>query len=75
MLRLIFFLFLFFLVVSFVVIRTLVRALRRAFFFIKKGGSGHSEASAASFSSESRIEEADYEVIASRLNNKDQDDL
>jgi hypothetical protein len=61
------------LIVLFLVMRTVVRVLRSGLFFIGKGSSGHGENASASFSSEQHVEEADYEVIASRLNNKEQD--
>ena len=57
----------------FLVTRMVVRMLRKGLFFINKGASSHFDNASASFSSEHHIEETDYEVIASRLNNKEQD--
>jgi hypothetical protein len=73
MLRFIFLLFILFLF-FFLVIRTVVRMLRKGLFFIRKnGGSSHGDSSRTSFSSGQHIEEADYEVIESHLQNKEQD--
>ena len=60
-------------IVLFLVIRTLVRMLRGGLFFIRKSGSGHGENAPTSFSSGRHIEEADYEVLESRLQNKERD--
>jgi hypothetical protein len=57
----------------FLVMRMVVRMLKRGLFFFNKSASSPGENASASFSSERRIEEADYEVISSRLNNKEQD--
>jgi hypothetical protein len=75
MLRFIFLLFVFFLFLSFfLVIRTVVRTIRKGLFFIRKGGSSSpGESSRTSFSSGQQIEESDYEVIESRLRNKEQE--
>ena len=75
MLRFIFLLFVFFLFLFFfLVIRTVARAIRKGLFFIRKGGgSRHDQSSRSSFSSGQHIEEADYEVIESRLRNKEQE--
>ena len=63
------FLFIFF----FLVIRTVVRVLRRGLFVIKRGGPGRGERSGESFSSGRNVEEADYEVLESQINNKNQE--
>jgi hypothetical protein len=60
-------------IVFFLVIRTLVRMLRGGLFFIRKSGSGHGENTPTSFSSGRHIEEADYEVLESHINDKEQD--
>jgi hypothetical protein len=57
----------------FLLTRMVFRLVRRGLFLIKKGGSIHGESSSSSFSSERHIEETDYEVIESRLNNNEQD--
>ncbi|NTV05881.1 MAG: hypothetical protein HGA59_05155 [Chlorobiaceae bacterium] len=57
----------------FLVLRMVLRMLKKGLFFFNKGASSHSESASGSFSSERHIEEADYEVISSRLNNKEQD--
>ncbi|ACF42724.1 hypothetical protein [Pelodictyon phaeoclathratiforme] len=58
------------LIVVYLVMRTVVRILRGGLFFINKGSSTQSERPS---SSKRQIEEADYEVIASDLKNKEHD--
>ncbi len=58
------------LIVVYLVMRTVVRILRGGLFFINKGSSTQSERPS---SSKRQIEEADYEVIASNLKNKEHD--
>ena len=58
----------------FLVIRTVVSTLRKGLFFIRKvGGTAHGVNAKASSSSGRQIEETDYEVIESRLQNKEQE--
>ncbi len=58
----------------FLVVRAVVRTVRKGLFFIRKvGGTVRGENAKASSSSGRQIEEADYEVIESRLQNKEQD--
>lgn len=73
MLRFLFFLFILFFF-AFLGIRAVVRAVLRGLFFIRKGaGSSRGESPRTSYSSGPHIEEADYEVIESRIQNKEQD--
>jgi hypothetical protein len=60
-------------IVLFLVMRVVVRILKGGLFFINKGVPSHSESASRPFSSKPHIEEADYEVIGTRLNNKEQD--
>ena len=57
----------------FLVIRTVVRVLRRGLFVIRRGGGSRVERSGESFSSGRNVEEADYEVLESQINNKKQE--
>ncbi len=57
----------------FLVIRTVVRLLRRGLFVFRRGGVGRSERSGESFSSGRNVEEAEYEVLESQINNKKQE--
>ena len=63
--------FIFFVIVFFLVIRVVVRVLRFGFRFFLEGNRQRSQGSPGSFSSGMSIEEADYEVIESNLNDKD----
>ncbi len=65
--------FIFFFIFFFLVIRTVVRVLRRGFFVINRGGPNHGQPSGESFSSARNVEEADYEVLESQINNKKQE--
>ncbi|MEI7824462.1 MAG: hypothetical protein WCI01_04120 [Chlorobiaceae bacterium] len=59
----------------FLLVRAVVRTLRKGLFFIRKvGGPAHGVNAKASSSSGRHIEEADYEVIESRLQHKERDD-
>jgi hypothetical protein len=60
-------------IVLFLAMRVVVRILKGGLFFSNKGVSSHNESASTPFSSKPHIEEADYEVIGSRLNNKEQD--
>jgi hypothetical protein len=58
----------------FLVTRAVVRMLWKGFLFIRKvRGSSSDQSSRAPFSSGGQIEEADYEVIESHLQNKEQE--
>jgi len=57
----------------FLVTRTVVRVLRRGLFVIKRGEASRVERSGESFSSGRNVEEADYEVLESQINNKKQE--
>jgi hypothetical protein len=58
----------------FLVTRAVVRTLWKGFLFIRKVRASSSDKSShPPFSSGRQIEEADYEVIESRLQNKEQD--
>ncbi len=63
--------FIFFVIVFFLVMRVVVRVLGGGLRFFIMGNRKRSEGSAASFSSGKRVEEADYEVIESNLNNNE----
>jgi len=55
----------------FLVILMIVRVLQRGVFFHHEAGSRRGGSTRDSFSAGSSIEEADYEVLESHLNNKD----
>ncbi len=57
----------------FLVIRTVVRVLRRGLFVLRRGGPGPAGRSGESFSSGGNVEEADYEVLESHINDKKQE--
>ncbi len=61
------------LLLIFLVIRTVLRMLVRGFFFIRNGAPRHGKIPRGSIFSRQHVEEADYEVLESRLNNKKQD--
>ena len=65
--------FIFLFIIFFLVIRTVVRTLRRGVFFIRKGAPGQGEIPRSSIFSGQHVDESDYEVLESRLNNKKQD--
>ncbi len=56
------------LIVIFLVARTVIRVLRGGLFFISKDSTAKSEAPSTA---DRQIEEADYEVIATNLKNKE----
>ena len=60
--------FILFVVISFLVMRMVLRVLRVGVRFFRAEGSGSSEHGSASRSAGRKIEEADYEVIDSHLN-------
>lgn len=57
----------------FLVTRTVVRVLRRGLFVFTRRGAGRGERPGESFSSGRNVEEADYEVLESQINNKKQE--
>ncbi len=61
------------LLLLFLVARTVLRMLVRGFFFLRKGTSRYGKIPRGSIFSRQHVEEADYEVLESRLNNKKQD--
>ena len=54
----------------FLVVRTVVRTVRGGLFFIRKVGPARSERSQGSSTSSQHVEEADYEVLESHINDK-----
>ncbi len=56
----------------FLVVRTVVRTVRGGLFFIRKVGPARGEPPQDSSSSVRNVEEADYEVLESHINNKNQ---
>ena len=59
----------------FLVVRTVVRTVRGGLFFIRKVGPARRERSPHSAASAQNVEEADYEVLESHINNKNQHDI
>ncbi len=64
--------FIFLFIIIFLVVRTVVRVVRGGLFFIRKAGPARSERSPHDSSSVRNVEEADYEVLESHINNKNQ---
>ncbi|NMW21271.1 MAG: hypothetical protein HKK67_06495 [Chlorobiaceae bacterium] len=58
-------------IVFFLVMRVIMRVLKFGLRFFITGNAKHSGSSPASFSSRQGVEEADYEVIESHLNDKE----
>jgi hypothetical protein len=66
--------FILFVFVSFLVIRMVLRVLRIGVRFFTTGSARRSGSSTPSFSSGNNIEEADYEVIESNLNDNERNE-